>query len=192
MPKASEATLRQRAMLVLSWFGAMACAWAAWTCATITVLGGMATMDEGGFVASGGPYAIEHPVPQGFWLLPVAFVGMFLFVPLHAIFASRIKGFGIIFATWCALWTAVGATTLWYGFNPPGSEGLAWGWLVMGGIFLLVGLASSAVYVMTLRVPAAERAEVPRTQRALYLVLTIVALGGGIATAFPIFASVIG
>ena len=109
-----------------SWLGAGLCALGLAACITIVVLGGMATMDRGGYLASGGPYEIAHPVPQGFWILPVAFVGVWVFVILHAVFASRIKGFGLAYATWCAVWTAIGATTFWYGIHPPGDDGLAW------------------------------------------------------------------
>ncbi len=128
-------------------------------------LGGMAIMDEGGFVASGGPYQIAHPVPEGFWLLPVAFIGVWVSSAAHGIFASRIRGFGLIYATWCAIWTSIGGTTLWYGVNPPSGHGLAWGWLIMGGVFLLVGLGSAWLYASYLRSPDREPSEMPENRR---------------------------
>jgi len=152
----------------------------------------MATMDQGGFVASGGPYEIAHPVPQGFWILPVAFIGLWVFPIAHAIFASRIKGFGLIYATWCALWTSVGGTTFWYGFNPPGGHGLAWGWLTMGGIFLLVGLGSTWLYVSYLRSPDREPSKMPANQRIPYAVMVVAALAGGVVAGFQTFGVVVG
>lgn len=149
-------------------------------------------MDEGGFVASGGPYQIAHPAPQGLWISPLAFIGLWVFPLAHAVFASRIKGFGLIFATWCAIWTSVGATTLWYGFRPPGGGGLAWGWLFMGSVFLAVGLGSSWFYVDYLRTPEREPWAMPKNRRALYTALITAALAGGVAGGFRVFAAVVG
>jgi hypothetical protein len=129
-----------------SWIGTAICALGISVCLTIVVLGGVRIMDAGGFVASGGPYEIAHPVPPGLWILPLAFVGLFAFAIAHAVFASRVKAPRLIYATWCALWTAVGAQTLWYGLYPPHGPAPAWGWIIMGGVFLLVGLGSIAAY----------------------------------------------
>lgn len=175
-----------------SWLGAAVSAFGLGACITVVNLGGTAVMDEGGFVASGGPYQITHPIPEGLWIVPVAFIGVWVFPITHAAFASRIKGFGLVFATWCAIWTSIGATTLWYGFDPPGGGGLAWGWLIMGGIFLLVGLGSTWLYVGYLRSPDPERPRMPANQRMPYAVMITVALAAGIFAGFRVFAAVTG
>ena len=175
-----------------SWCGAALGAVGLGACVVITNLGGMAIMDEGGFVASGGPYEIAHPVPDGFWILPVAFVGLFVFPLVHGIFASRIKGFGLAYWTWCAVWTSIGATTFYYGFNPPGSDGLAWGWLIMGGIFLLVGLGSTWIYVSYLRSPNRDASDMPANRRLPYAAMVLVALAVGALGGFQLFGSVVG
>lgn len=187
--KAREASRDPR---IGSWLGAAVCALGLGACLTIVNLGGTAIMDQGGFVASGGPYEIAHPVPGGLWILPVAFVGIWVFPAAHGIFASRIKGFGLIYATWCAIWTSVGATTLWYGFNPPSGNGLAWGWLVMGGIFLLVGLGSAWLYIGYLRSPDREPSEMPANQRVPYAIMVAAALAVGVIAGFQAFAAVTG
>jgi hypothetical protein len=175
-----------------SWLGAAVSAFGLSACITVTNLGGMGIMDRGGFVGSGGPYQIAHPVPDGYWILVVAFIGIWVFPVAHGIFASRIKGFALYYATWCTLWTSIGATTLWYGFLPPGDEGLSWGWLVMGGIFLLVGLGSTKLYVDYLRSPDRERSEMPANRRVPYAVVIAAALAGGVVAGFQAFAAVVG
>jgi hypothetical protein len=173
------------------WVGAILSALGIGACVTIQILGGIALMGVGGFVASGGPYEIAHPVPEGFWLLPVAFVGMFAFPALHAYFADKIDGFGLIFATWCAIWTGVGATTLASGVNPPGG-GIVWGWVTMGVIFLVVGLGSTWAYVGYLRSQArGEWGRSPRHQ-AVYTTAILSALAAGVPVGFWIFSLVIG
>lgn len=179
-------------MRIGSWVGATLCAFGLSACITVVVLGGMAVMDEGGFVASGGPYEIVRPVPEGLWVLPLAFVGIWVFPAAHAVFASRINGFGLIYATWCALWTAIGASTFWYGLNPPGGAGLAWGWLIMGGIFLFVGIGSAWLYVSYLRSPGREPSRMPEGQRLPYAVVMAIALAGGMLGGLMVFGSVVG
>lgn len=173
-----------------SWFGAAAGAFGLGVSITIVNLGAIAIMDAGGFVASGGPYEVAHPIPQGFWILPVAFVGMWVFPAIHAVFSSRIKGFGLVYATWCAVWVSIGATTLWFGFDPPRGSGLAWGWLVMGAVFLLVGLGSATLYIGWLRSPDREPSIMPLNQRRPYALMIAVALAGGGVAGLLAFAAV--
>lgn len=174
-----------------SWLGALLSATGLGACITIVTLGGMAVMDQGGFVASGGPYEIAHPIPEGLWVLPLAFIGIWVFTLTHGIFASRIKGFGLAYATWCAVWTSIGATTFWYGFNPPGTGGLVWGWLVMGGIFLVVGLASAWLYIRYLRSSDREPSEMPSRQRLPYAAMVAAALAGGVVAGYLVFSAAV-
>jgi hypothetical protein len=163
-----------------SWIGAVICALGISVCLTIVVLGGAQIMDAGGFVASGGPYEIAHPVPSGSWIQPLAFFGLFAFSLAHAIFAWRIKAPGLVYAVWCILWTAVGAQTLWYGFHPPRGNGLAWGWLIMGGVFLLVGLGSVAAYFALRDFIEWNHSELSAGKLVVYWALTIVAVLVGV------------
>lgn len=189
--KSSDEAANEAGPRVGSWFGAAVSAVGLGASLTVVNLGGMATMNRGGFVASGGPYQIAHPAPEGFWILPVAFIGLWIFPVAHGVFASRIKGFGLVFATWCAVWTSIGGTTFWYGLNPPGGHGLAWGWLTMGGIFLLVGLGSIAAYVAYLRLPDRGPAEMPANLRWPYALLVAAALASGVVAGLEMFAAVV-
>jgi hypothetical protein len=174
-----------------SWLGAALSTIGLGASITVVTLGGMAIMDQGGFVASGGPYRIAHPIPKGFWILPVAFIGLFVFSVAHRIFASRIKGFGLVYPAWCAVWLSIGATTFWYGINPPRANGLAWGWLSMGGIFLLVGLGSVWLLVNYLRSPNRKPYEMPPNQRIPYAVLIVVTLAAGVVAGFRMFSAIV-
>jgi hypothetical protein len=173
-----------------SWIGAAICALGISACLTINVMGSMRIMDQGGFVASGGPYEIAHPVPSGFWILPLAFVGLFAFSIAHAVFASRIKAPQLMYATWCALWTAVGATTFWYGLHPPHGNGLAWGWLIMGGIFLLVGLGSIAAYFAMQGFIELSHSEMSAGRLVVYWTITAAAVLVGVPLGIAALAAV--
>jgi hypothetical protein len=94
-------------------------------------------MRLGGMVASGGPYAIDHPAPTWVWVMPLAiFFGMAcLFINL---FSSRSEGVNLMPLAWPGLFLSLGWNFLEFTFNPPGG-GLAWGWLVCGVLFVLMG-----------------------------------------------------
>ena len=163
-----------------SWIGAAICALGISACLTIVVLGGAQIMDAGGFVASGGPYQIAHPVPSGFWIQPLAFCGLFAFSFAHSVFAWRIKAPQLMYATWCALWTAVGAQTLWYGLYPPRGTAPAWGWLIMGGVFLLAGLGSVAAYFALRDFIEWQHSELSAGKLVVYWTITITAVVVGV------------
>jgi hypothetical protein len=186
----AEPEQRATALRLGSWIGSAACALGIAASVTITTVGGLAIMDRGGFVASGGPYQIAHPAPQGFWILPVAFMGLFAFTAAHAAFASRIQGFRLVWATWCAVWIATGGTTFWYGLYPPGGSGLAWGWLIMGGIFLTVGLVSALLYFVAPRFIELSRSGMAGKTLLVYSLVTASALAGGVFVGLKVFAAV--
>lgn len=192
MSEGSRADVDQQATALRlgSWLGTAVCALGIAASVTITTVGGMAIMDEGGFVASGGPYQIAHPTPQGLWILPIAFIGLFAFPVVHAVFASRIMGFRLIWATWCAVWIATGGTTFWYGLHPPGGSGLAWGWLIMGGVFLVVGLVSVSLYFVALRFVEWKRSEMAPRMLLVYSLATAAALMAGVVVGLRAFAAV--
>jgi len=76
--------------------------------------------------------------------------------------------------------------TLWYGIRPRRGTALAWGWLIRGGVFLLVGLGSIEVYFATQNFIECKRSEMSSGKLAAYwTVTTAVVLMGvplGIAT----------
>ena len=162
-----------------SWIGAVVCALGIGACLTMVTLGSVQLMKAGGFVASGGPYQIARPAPEGSWVLPLWFIGLFVFSSLHTIFVWRIKAPRLNYATWCALWTAVGAVTFWYGLYPPQGKGPAWGWLIMGGVFLLVGFGSVATNFATRNIIEWNRAEMTGRRLAVYWTITAAGRPGG-------------
>jgi Na+/melibiose symporter-like transporter len=88
-------------------------------------------------VASGGPYAIEHPAPGWVWVMPLSIVvGMACF--FLNLFTSQDDGVNLMPLAWPALFLSLGWNFLEFAFAPPGG-GLAWGWLVCGVVFVLMG-----------------------------------------------------
>ena len=94
-------------------------------------------MRLGGMVASGGPYAIEHPAPGWVWVMPLAVIsGMICF--FLNLFSSSEEGVNLMPLAWPALFLSLGWNFLEFAFAPPGG-GFAWGWLVCGVVFALMG-----------------------------------------------------
>src|SRR5215213_2900014 len=101
-----------------------------------------AVMDVGGFCAEGGPYEIETHCPEGVALLmTLAFPALFGFGALMVWRGSPIgRGYQVApAAAWPALFLSLGWNFLEYGFAPPGGGGPAWGWLLCGAIFVVMG-----------------------------------------------------
>jgi hypothetical protein len=95
-------------------------------------------MRLGGMVASGGPYAIEHPAPSWVWIMPVAIIfGMACFF-INLFSGPDSDGVNLMPLAWPGLFLSLGWNFLEFAFTPPGG-GFAWGWLVCGVVFVLMG-----------------------------------------------------
>ncbi len=95
-------------------------------------------MRLGGMVASGGPYAIEHPAPSWVWIMPVAIIlGMACFF-INLFSGPDDDGVNLMPLAWPGLFLSLGWNFLEFAFTPPGG-GFAWGWLVCGVMFVLMG-----------------------------------------------------
>lgn len=107
---------------------------------TMLFMGMRGVMNLGGFVASGGPYAIAHPAPTWVWVMPVSiWVGLIL-IFANAMAVKRGGGLNLIALAWPALFLSLGWNFFEFGFNPPGGgPHWAWGWLVCGVVFFLMG-----------------------------------------------------
>lgn len=161
-------------------------------CMTLLFLAMRGVLDLGGMVASGGPYAIQHPAPGWVWLFPVSIVtGMLAGFGCFA-FHTRTGGPPLHLLAWPALFTSLGYNFLEYAFNPPGEgSGIVAAWLICGVLFVAMGLVP---LVLVARVIAA-RLDRPgftpsgRMMHLLLLELAGVALGiyGGV-TAFRALA----
>lgn len=111
-------------------------------CLTLVFVAMRAVLDIGGACADGGPYIPRVSCPDG---VPLAMVGgifgLFGFGGLVGWFGSRISSryAALVLLAWPALFLSLGWNFLEYGFRPPGEEGWAWGWLICGVLFVLMG-----------------------------------------------------
>jgi hypothetical protein len=96
-------------------------------------------MELGGMVAIGGPYEIAHPAPGYWWIFPVAIIGCVLIVftsmGMFSVGAGKIDLVVAFF--WPAIFLSLSWNFLEYGFF--NGEGLAWGWIICGVAFVLMG-----------------------------------------------------
>lgn len=108
---------------------------------TVVFLGMRAVMDIGGYCASGGPYVIAQQCPEGTAaLLPLGIIGGLVGVWMYAATSSKLPGPRLTLLTWSALFLSLGWNFWEYGLNPPdGSEGLVWGWIICGVVFVIMG-----------------------------------------------------
>ncbi|MEZ5186206.1 MAG: SHOCT domain-containing protein [Candidatus Nanopelagicales bacterium] len=120
---------------------------------TLVFLSMRAVMDIGGSCASGGPYVIAQPCPEGTAaLLPLGIIGGLIGLWMYAVTSSKLPGPRLTLLAWSALFLSLGWNFWEYGLNPPdGSQGLVWGWIICGVVFVAMGglpllaLASSGV-----------------------------------------------
>lgn len=134
-PAALGGTLRDRFLLLVG-VGGLA------FCLTLLYVAMRAVLDIGGACADGGPYVPRVSCPDG---VPLAMIGgifgLFLFGGLTGWYGARIgpRYAGLVFLAWPALFLSLGWNFLEYGLRPPGEEGWAWGWLICGVLFVLMG-----------------------------------------------------
>lgn len=116
-------------------------------------------MEIGGACASGGPFVPIRPCPRGVPGLLIGGIwgGMILaFVYVFLSIRHRVPSFaGLI---WPALFISLGWNFIEYGISPPFGEGLAWGWLVCGVLFMLMGGIPLWIWVSVVRRQGMTRA----------------------------------
>lgn len=108
-------------------------------CLTILWASMRAVMDVGGMCASGGPYVIAHPCPEGVDVLLVgSILGGVAAVGGVAWFGARIgPGLaGVAALAWPALFLSLGWNFLEYGLAASGWD---WSWLLCGVLFVAMG-----------------------------------------------------
>ncbi|MCK4835062.1 MAG: hypothetical protein KAT17_00405 [Candidatus Aminicenantes bacterium] len=118
---------------------------------TCLYLGMRGIMRLGGFVASGGPYEIAHQAPDWIWIMPVSiFLGIIvMFVSFAA--GKKIGGPNLMALAWSALFISLGWNFLEFGFSPPMGEGLVWGWIICGVIFVPMGAIPLLIIFFSVR-----------------------------------------
>jgi hypothetical protein len=121
---------------------------------TLIFLGMRAVMAIGGACADGGPFVPVRPCPEGVPLaMTAAIFGLFGSVGLIVLFGSRFGGGwgGLALLGWPVLFISLGWNFLEFGVQPPDGSGLAWGWLICGVVFVLMGALPLVVGVVTVR-----------------------------------------
>lgn len=111
------------------------------TCLTLIFRSMRAVMGAGmSSCASGGPYVVANPCPDGVaWMLPVSiWVGIGLLL-VASVAASKLGQPSIAWLAWPALFLSLGANFWQYGLDPVGTDGPVWGWLVCAVLFTLMG-----------------------------------------------------
>jgi hypothetical protein len=109
-----------------------------------------AVMRIGGFCASGGPYQIQTQCPKGvpglligsIWL-GLIFLGLYLWGTISA------RGPNLAGLAWPALFLSLGYNFFAFGLRPADEQGLVWGWLICGVVFVLMGGIPLAIAVLT-------------------------------------------
>ncbi|MBN2247502.1 MAG: hypothetical protein JW733_02250 [Coriobacteriia bacterium] len=110
---------------------------------------------EGGFVAAGGPYEIAHPAPDWVWLVPIAIMSLFAFGGLSLWASMRGWGVNPLAYAWSALFITLGWNFLRLGIiDPPEGQSAAWGWIVSGAAFWVMGFAPALGPIVRLRARA--------------------------------------
>lgn len=109
---------------------------------TLVYLSMRAVMEIGGACASGGPYEIANPCPEGVPLLMVG--GIFVGIASVFVFSATASGIGagygsLAFLAWPALFLSLGWNFFDYGVSPPDGSGLVFGWVFCGVVFWLMG-----------------------------------------------------
>lgn len=119
---------------------------------TLLYLGMRAVMDIGGMCASGGPYVVAQPCPDGVPLMMIGGIWVGLIAAFFYVWASsgtRVPSF--VWLVWPALFMSLGWNFLEYAFNPPTGEGIVWGWLIPGVLFELMGGVPLAILITSRR-----------------------------------------
>jgi hypothetical protein len=117
---------------------------------TVVFLGMRSVLDVGGQCASGGPYVIAVPCPDGTWTLPLAvFAGLgFVFLALTG--GTKIGGLyaSLPGLAWVGLFCSLGFNFLQWGIAPPADPTVD----SSGGgiIFVLLGLMFEAMGIVPL------------------------------------------
>jgi hypothetical protein len=170
----------------------------AWIGAGITLLNlaGRVVMSLGGFVASGGPYAIAHPAPGWIWIVPVAIVST-AFVAVFSVWLShKTGGFSLLIWLWCGLFVSLGIQFAIFGLKPPTQSGvqIVWGWVLCAALFIPMGIAPliGARWLgnpMAVSNPSSgsRPAEISPVYKAAYTICVVAGAAAGIVGSFLLF-----
>jgi hypothetical protein len=130
---------------------------------TVVFLGMRSVLDVGGQCASGGPYDIAVPCPDGTWTLPLAIFAGLGFAFLAGAAGSRIGGLYASMAglAWVGLFCSLGFNFLQWGIAPPAdpsvdSSGGGIIFILLGVMFEVMGIVPLVTTLLAFR-PGASR-----------------------------------
>jgi hypothetical protein len=133
-----------------------------------------AVMDIGGSCASGGPYVIANPCPNGVGLMALAVPLMLVATFAGSAAASSLKAPALILPMWAALFGSLGWNFLDYGIA---GEALVAGWLVCGVMFWLMAAPAVALVLGGVRRLVAIGDQNGLTWVGVYVVATAIGVG---------------
>ncbi len=135
MMERMDATTLRRVVMMFAGLVIVACG------LTLVFLSMRSVMDIGGTCASGGPYVIAQECPEGAAaMLPAGIIGGLIGLWMYAVSSARLPGPRVTLLAWSALFLSLGWNFWEYGLNPPdGSEGVVWGWIICGIVFVAMG-----------------------------------------------------
>lgn len=109
-------------------------------CLTVLYRCMRSVMTIGGACASGGPYEIARPCPDGIgWMTPVSILLGLVMVGVVLFFNHGMPGPKAVAFAWPALFLSLGWNFWEFGLDPPGDARRDAGWIVCGVIFVLMG-----------------------------------------------------
>lgn len=158
-------------------------------CVSLTVLflAMRAVLGIGGFCAEGGPYQIAVHCPKG--IAPLAAIAPITMIV--SIFAYLSTGYMTgVFLFWSAIFLSLGWNFLEFAFYPPEGQGIVYGWLACGVMFIAMGLAPSVIIVKSINLLLTGRqAEQPVKKEPLYalLILHLAGIAIGVGAGFYLF-----
>ncbi|UMG91475.1 hypothetical protein [Nocardioides sp. TF02-7] len=118
-----------------------------------------AVMGVGGSCASGGPYQVATPCPEGSWLIAVAIPVLVVATLSGSGFASTIGGPSLLLPMWALLFTSLGWNFLEFAFE----DGFHFSWLFCGVLFW--AMAAPAWWAMATALRRTARARPPAQRR---------------------------
>jgi hypothetical protein len=109
-------------------------------CLTVLFYCMRAVMDIGGSCASGGPYVVARPCPEGIgWMTPVSIFAGLAALGWMIAWNHGLSGPKWALLAWPALFISLGYNFWDYGLDAPGEQGAVTGWIVCGVLFVLMG-----------------------------------------------------
>ena len=108
---------------------------------TLLFLGMRSVMAIGGTCAQGGPFEIASPCPKGIPLVMVGSIwGGLIFAGVYIWQSTQAKVPSLAGFLWPALFLTLGWNFFEFAFRASNEgQGLAWGWIVCGVLFALIG-----------------------------------------------------